>query len=101
MFSFSDLEPQHILTGAQVRTNVAGMNETKEEKKEKKKRNKREAKKRKRDGYGSNPGKRRVEKRRFVDRILSWKIFQLAKANKKQARTYFHTDSIGTPNQWQ
>lgn len=36
MFSFSDLEPQHILTGAQVRTNVAGMNETKEEKKEKK-----------------------------------------------------------------
>ena len=37
MFSFSDLEPQHILTGAQVRTNVAGMNETKEEKKGKKK----------------------------------------------------------------
>ena len=99
MFSFSDLEPQHILTGAQVRTNVAGMKETK--KKKKKQKQTRGQKKEKRDGYGSNPGKRRVEKRRFVDRILSWKIFQLAKANKKQARTYFHTDSIGTPNQWQ
>lgn len=52
-----------------------------------------------RDGYRSNTGKRRVK--RFVDRILSWKIFQLAKANKKQARTFFHTYSIGTPNQWQ
>lgn len=29
MFSFSDLEPQHTLTGAQVQTNVAAMKERK------------------------------------------------------------------------
>lgn len=69
MFLFSDLEPQHILTGDQVQTNVAAMEERKKTNE-------------KRDGSRSNAGKRRAKKRRFVDRIISWKIFQPAKANK-------------------
>lgn len=56
MFSFSDLEPQHILTGAQVQTNVAAMKERK-----KKKQMRRKAKK-ERDGYTSNAGNRWVKK---------------------------------------
>lgn len=42
---------------------------------------------------------RRAEQRPFVDRNLSWKILQLAKAKERQARTHFHTYNIGTPNQ--
>lgn len=91
MFSRSALEPQHILTGAQAQTNVGAMKE-----------NKRHMRRTKSDGYRSSAGKMRAEneKRRLVDRIIRWKIFQLAKANKNQA-CYFHTYNMATPSQWQ
>lgn len=55
---------------------------------------------RERKEMDTGAGERRAEKEGFVDRIISWKIFQLAKANKNQA-CCFHTYIIATPSKWQ
>lgn len=63
--SVSHLESQHILKGAQVQTNVTAV----KEEEEKKIQRKAKKKKKKTQGRGG------LRKKRFVDRILSWKIF--------------------------